>query len=119
MNAVIHLPITHVLLFQFKTTADPTAVANLLKAVLAMKDNCVQTKANGKSKPYIKSVKGGRDNSPEGVQFGITHAFIMEFNSVSDRDYYVASDKEHHRLQKVVAPLIEKAQAIDFNAGVF
>ncbi|EKV06010.1 hypothetical protein PDIG_71810 [Penicillium digitatum PHI26] len=83
--------------------------------MLALKDKCVH---HTSKQPYIKSTSGGKDNSPEGIQSGMTHAFIVEFESAADRDYYVQSDPSHLAFVKTLDGLVEKVQVIDFTDGV-
>ncbi|KAL4877045.1 hypothetical protein BJY04DRAFT_199157, partial [Aspergillus karnatakaensis] len=59
------------------------------------------------------------DNSPEGTQGGITHAFIVEFATAADRDFYLAHDLVHLEFVKSLDGLVERAQVVDFSPGVF
>lgn len=77
--------------------------------MLALKDDCIHPTSK---KPYIKSASGGTDNSSEGIQNGITHAFIVEFESAEDRDYY--DDPAHDEFKNLAGKVLEKAQVIDF-----
>ena len=49
----------------------------------------------------------------------MTHAFVIEFASVEDRDYNVNKDPAHHELKKFVGSHIAKAQVFDYENGVF
>ncbi|SPQ27475.1 899da683-da00-45c4-9210-2d653882ee2c [Thermothielavioides terrestris] len=86
------MSVTHVVLFKFKADANPEDVRAACNRFLSLKTNCIHptTKA-----PYILSLRDGRDNSPEGLQDGMTHGFVVEFASAEDRDYYVAHDPAH------------------------
>ena len=103
--------------------------------MLALKVNCVHPTSQ---QPYITSVAGGADNSPEGVQVcfafyylykramliqamkgGITHAFVMEFANADDRAYYVSKDPAHQTFIKSLGGIVEKAQVIDFTDRVY
>ena len=53
------------------------------------------------------------------MQNGITHAFVVEFESSEDRDYYVNDDPIHNEFKKIAGKVLEKAQVIDFIDGVF
>ena len=57
--------LTHIVLFQFKSTASPEAISDISQRMLALKDSCIHPTSN---KPYIISASGGTDNSPEGIQ---------------------------------------------------
>ncbi|OCK97770.1 uncharacterized protein K441DRAFT_685414 [Cenococcum geophilum 1.58] len=108
--------VTHIVLFQFKSSANPEAINDISRRMLALKDDCIHPTSK---KPYIKSASGGTDNSPEGIQNGITHAFIVEFESAEDRDYYINDDPAHDEFKKLAGKVLEKAQVIDFTDGVF
>ncbi|KAH0565297.1 hypothetical protein GP486_001317 [Trichoglossum hirsutum] len=54
-----------------------------------------------------------------GIQNGITHAFIVEFGSAKDRDYYVNNDPAHREFKDLAGKVLEKAQVIDFTDRVF
>ena len=43
---------------------------------------------------------------------GITHAFVIEFATVEDRDYYVAKDPAHQEFVRSLDGLLEKAQVM-------
>ncbi|KAK0645827.1 hypothetical protein B0T16DRAFT_147403 [Cercophora newfieldiana] len=84
------MTVTHVVLFQFKSGIGQADVK--AARFIGLKDSCIHPTSNEK---YILSLKGGIDNSPEGLQDGITHGFVAEFASVEDRDYYVTKDPSH------------------------
>ncbi|KAE8154547.1 hypothetical protein BDV25DRAFT_147472 [Aspergillus avenaceus] len=110
------MSITHLVLFKFKPGLDPEVVNDTCQRMLGLKDNCLHPTSQ---KPYIKTSSGGKDNSPEGIQNGITHAFVVEFANASDRDYYVNEDPAHLAFVKSLDGIIDKAQAVDFTDGVF
>ncbi|KAM0231386.1 hypothetical protein ACHAPO_008496 [Fusarium lateritium] len=56
---------------------------------------------------------GGADSAPEGLQQGITHAFVIQFDSTEDRDYYALKDPVHLAVVAELGPLVEKVQIID------
>lgn len=49
---------------------------------------------------------------------GITHAFVVEFENESDREYYVHTDPAHQEFVKGVLRVADKVQVIDFTHGV-
>ncbi|KAF2843307.1 hypothetical protein M501DRAFT_76884 [Patellaria atrata CBS 101060] len=108
--------ITHIVLFQFKPSASSEAIQDVSARMLALKDGCVHPVSR---RPYIRSASGGTDNSIENIQNGITHAFIMDFESVEDRDYYVNQDPVHQEFKDIAGKILEKAQVVDFANGVF
>ncbi|KAF3385547.1 hypothetical protein F1880_002482 [Penicillium rolfsii] len=132
------MSITHVVLFQFKAGTDAQVIKDVrcmmtcallivifeadclstktCDRMIGLKDNCIHPASN---KPYIKASSGGMDNSIEGIQNGITHAFVVEFSSAEDRDYYVREDPAHRAFVQSLDGVIEKAQVIDFTDGVY
>ncbi|KAF2468652.1 stress responsive A/B barrel domain protein [Lindgomyces ingoldianus] len=108
--------ITHIVLFQFKESASPGEISEVSQRMLALKESCIHPTTQ---KPYIMSASGGTDNSSEGIQNGITHAFIVEFKTAEDRDYYVYKDPTHAEFKELAGQFLEKAQVIDFTDGVF
>jgi hypothetical protein len=49
----------------------------------------------------------------------MTHAFIMEFASTEDRDYYVHDDPVHDEFKKFASKVLEQVLVLDFTNGVF
>ncbi|KAL1841405.1 hypothetical protein VTJ49DRAFT_7082 [Mycothermus thermophilus] len=118
------MSVIHVVLFQFKSDASPEGVkaAKACDRFLALKANCIHPASK---MPYILSLRGGRDHSPEGLQNepismqnGLTHGFVVEFASVEDRDYYVTTDPAHREFVKSIGELLEKPIVLDFSDGV-
>ncbi|KAF9894253.1 hypothetical protein FE257_007755 [Aspergillus nanangensis] len=111
------MSITHIVMFQFKAGTPSDAIQDVCARMLALKTNCIHPATQ---QPYITSASGGADNSPEGIQNGISHAFVVEFANVADRDYYVKEDPVHQAfIQSLSGGVIEKAQVVDFTPGVF
>ena len=97
-------------------TSGPDRTQQACARFLALKSTCLHPLTG---EAYILSLKGGKDNSPEGLQAGITHGFVAEFASVEDRDYYVSEDKTHKGFVKSLDGLVEKAVVVDFEEGVY
>ena len=49
---------------------------------------------------------------------GISHAFVVEFASVADRDFYVQKDSVHQEFVHSLGGIVEKVQVIDYTPGV-
>ncbi|KAK1579976.1 stress responsive A/B barrel domain-containing protein [Colletotrichum navitas] len=110
------MSVVHVVQFQYKELVPIDDVKSICDSMLALRDNCIHPTSN---KTYIKSIAGGLDNSPEGLQDGITHVFVVEFESSEDRDYYVHKDPAHRAFVEKAGPSILKARVVDFTPGVF
>ncbi|PSN68895.1 hypothetical protein BS50DRAFT_572073 [Corynespora cassiicola Philippines] len=106
----------HVVLFQFKQGTSPITIKEITSKLYALKKSCKHPSTRA---PYIKSISGGKDISTEGLQDGFTHAFIMHFDTTTDRDYYVNNDPVHRDFKEAAAIVLEKTQVIDFQDGVF
>ncbi|KAJ6037096.1 hypothetical protein N7540_001375 [Penicillium herquei] len=110
------MAIIHIVLFQFKPGIESHIINDTCKRMLELKENCLHPVSQ---KPYIETSSGGLDNSPEGIQDGKTHAFVVEFANAPDRDYYVHLDPVHQEFIRSLDGIIEKAQAVDYTPGVF
>ncbi|KAF7553319.1 hypothetical protein G7Z17_g3718 [Cylindrodendrum hubeiense] len=110
------MSITHTVLFQFKADTKREDVKAACAQFLSLKTDCLHPSTNS---AYITSLKGGQDNSPEGLQNGITHGFVVEFSTAEDRDYYVKTDPAHQAFIKTIGALVDKAIVVDFADGVY
>lgn len=107
--------ITHIVLFKFKASAGAEKINSISNRFLGLKEQCVTMAQQS----YIRKISGGRDNSPEGLQGGLTHAFVVEFESAAERDYYVNLDPVHQAFKKDIEPFVEKVTVVDFTNGAF
>ncbi|KAL2149471.1 hypothetical protein VTH82DRAFT_8122 [Thermothelomyces myriococcoides] len=110
------MAITHIVLVQFKADISPEVAKAVLEDARSLKDNCVHPTSK---QPYILSVKIGKDNSPEGLQNGLTHGFVVEFASAEDRNYYVNTDPAHQNVARRLKEVAEKVIVLDFSDGAF
>ncbi|KAJ6497751.1 stress responsive A/B barrel domain-containing protein [Mycena sanguinolenta] len=110
------MSLIHIVLFQFKADASPEATQKGCAGMLSLKEGCLHPETQ---RPYIKSLTGGKDNSPEGLQNGIQYAFVVEFETTADRDYYVATDPTHQAFVKSIGTIVEKIIVVDYNVGQF
>ncbi|EFY99988.1 stress responsive A/B barrel domain protein [Metarhizium robertsii] len=109
-------PVVHVVLFQFKDGQTPDQRRDLCDKMLGLRSKCLHPASK---RPYIKSSMGGLDRSIEGCQHGSTHAFVVEFESEQDRDYYVNEDPAQASFVLEVLQKLDKATILDFSPGVF
>ncbi|KFY23654.1 hypothetical protein V491_02462, partial [Pseudogymnoascus sp. VKM F-3775] len=86
------MTIIHIVLFEFAADADPKAVNDICKRMLNLSNTCRHPE-NGQQ--YVFNGTGGKNNSPEGLDGGLTHAFISHFVSEEDRKYYLEKDPVH------------------------
>ncbi|PYH96861.1 hypothetical protein BO71DRAFT_396657 [Aspergillus ellipticus CBS 707.79] len=108
--------IVHIVQFQFKVSLAPEKVQEACAHLVSLQTKCLHPVTQT---PYIRSFKAGKENSPEGMSNGITHVFVMEFDSNEDREYYLTKDPAHLGFVQTLDGLLEKAQVVDFTEGVF
>lgn len=52
-------------------------------------------------------------------QNGVTHAFVVEFASEEDRDYYVKEDLAHRAFAQSLGGVVGNIVVTDFTTGVY
>lgn len=65
--------------------------------------------------PGLLSLERGPYESPEGMNDGFTHGFIMTFDNASSRDAYLPHP-EHGRVRDIVVPRLKRVVVFDFCA---
>lgn len=105
--------IRHFVAFKFKPQTPAHKIADARQSFLNLKNECLR-----QGRPYIQSIEVGKANSQEGADQGKQLAFIVTFNSLGDRNYYVgvANGKElsagyydpaHKDFKVLVGPLLD------------
>ncbi|KAI0003517.1 stress responsive A/B barrel domain protein [Xylariaceae sp. FL0662B] len=110
------MTIYHIVLFKFKSLVPPEEIEAACERMLALGTNCIHPVSQ---KSYVKVVGGGRDNSPENAQNGMTHPFIFQFENEEDRKYYLEKDPAHLAFVASIRDIIDRNQVLDFTPGVF
>ena len=93
----------HVVLFKFKETS---TAADIEKIVTAFGELPAKI-------PAIHAFEWGTDNSPEGLQQGLTHCFFITFASEADRDAYLPHPA-HKAFVDLVGPHVDKVTVVDY-----
>jgi hypothetical protein len=96
--------IRHFVAFAFKDSASPEQIDSVVKAFLELR----------KTVPEVQSIEAGPNNSPEHLNKGLTHAFLVTFASEKDRDTYL-THPEHEKFKKFALPFVSDALVIDFS----
>lgn len=96
-------PVRHVVQFKFKKDATPEQVQRVIVEFAALKKKIRE----------VESLEWGTNSSPEGLNKGFTHCWIITFRSEADRDTYLHHPK-HEAFVAIVKPLLEDVQVIDF-----
>ncbi|KAH8599407.1 hypothetical protein B0O99DRAFT_669332 [Bisporella sp. PMI_857] len=110
------MALVHIVLFKFKSSLSSDVIKAACARMLALKESCIHPTSQ---EPYILESSGGKDNSPEGLQDGLSHGFVVKFASERDRDYYVKEDPVHQTFVKSLDGLIEKVTVVDYEQGNF
>jgi len=93
----------HVVMFKFKESATPANI-KLVEEEFAK----LPQKIGG-----IQSYEWGTNSSPEGLNQGLTHCFILTFTSDKDRDAYLIH-QAHKDFGKILGPYLDKVTVFDF-----
>lgn len=93
----------HVVLFKFKEGAPPEAVRRIEREFAALKDRI----------PGIRAFEWGTNESPEKLDQGFTHCFVVTFENAAARDAYLPHPA-HKAFVDQLKPHLEKALVVDY-----
>lgn len=102
----------HIVLFRYRSDIPWTALESHFRDFFALKDSCLKD-----GKPYMLSMRMGKNTSWENFGKGMTHAFVLEFKDEADRDYYLLHDHVHRAFSAKAGPLIEDSVVVDLRDG--
>ena len=90
--------VKHVVVFKYKETATPAQIDEVTSAFKALKGKI----------PGIVSFEHGVNNSPENLNKGFTHIYVLTFEDIKARDTYLP-----HPEHKVFGQLLGKLNILD------
>jgi hypothetical protein len=93
----------HVVLFGFKESASQEDIQRVVEAFKALPSQISE----------IKGFEWGTNNSPEGLNQGLTHAFTLTFHSDADRDAYLPHPA-HKAFGDIVGGTLDKVTVVDY-----
>lgn len=93
----------HVVLFKFKEGTAPEKVQEIVDAFSALPSKI----------PEIASYEWGVNNSPEGLNKGLTHGFLLTFNSDADRATYLPHP-DHKAFGALLTPHLDDVTVLDY-----
>jgi hypothetical protein len=96
-------PIRHIVHFKFKSSATPEQIKKVTDEFAALK---------GKIE-VIEKVEWGTNSSPEKLDKGFSHVWIVSFKSAKDRDTYLVHPA-HVAFVEVLKPVLDEALVVDF-----
>ena len=88
----------HVVLFKFKPAVAKAAVEAIENAFRAL---CAEL-------PFVRGFEWGRNSSPEGLDEGFTHCFIVTFDGPEGRDAYLPHPAHQAFCQRYLDPALER-----------
>lgn len=98
--------LVHMVAFKFKETATSADIRKVEEAFAALPGKI----------PQIASYEAGTNVSPEKLDKGFTHGFLLTFRSAQDRDEYLVHP-DHKEFGKIIGPYIADVFVIDFWGG--
>ena len=93
----------HVVLFKFKKEATSEAIKSIENAFIAL-PNKIET---------IKDFEWGLNNSPEGLNKGLTHCFFVTFDSEEGRTTYLPHPS-HKAFVELLKPHLDDVLVLDY-----
>ena len=95
--------VKHIALIKFKAGTTESKIEALMGEIKKLR----------KLIPGLVDYIGGTYSSPEGMNQGFTHGFIMTFKDAAARDAYLPHS-EHERVKALVLPYVESVVVFDF-----
>ncbi len=102
-SAVADGPVHHVVMFKFKPEADKASVEKVETEFAKLKDKV----------PGVTSLEWGTNSSPEKLNNGFTHIWIVTFKDEAARDVYL-THPAHLAFVEVLKPVLAEPMVIDF-----
>lgn len=97
------MKVHHMVLLRFRSEAADLQAARLFQALEGLRQTL----------PGILHFAGGPYRSPEGLNQGYTHGFLMTFADAGARDHYL-THPDHERVKEEFLPHLEGLVAFDF-----
>ena len=98
--------VRHVVLFKFKDGTSAEKVREIEQAFAKLPEQIEE----------IKAFEMGTNVSPEGLDQGLTHAFLVTFADEKGRDVYL-THPAHKAFVDILLPHLDKATVVDYVVG--
>jgi hypothetical protein len=100
--------VKHIVLFKYQPGATPGQIKEVTEAFRALKGKI----------PGIISFECGADNSPENLNKGFTHVYLITFENAGARDAYLPHP-EHKKFGELLGRLdvLHEALVVDFQVS--
>ncbi len=96
----------HFVCFKYKAEATKAKIAEVGKAFAALEKKIKE----------IKAFEKGLNNSPEGLNKGFKHCYLITFDSEKGRDTYLVHPA-HKKFVELVGPVVEDVFVVDYWTG--
>ena len=93
----------HIVLIKFNDATTPDQRAELEAAFVALSSKI----------PQVRSLEWGPNTSPEGLDRGFTHCFLVTFDSEADRDAYLPHPA-HQAFVSGLKPQLADVLVVDY-----
>jgi hypothetical protein len=107
--------ITHMVLFKYRKDIPWSELESHFADFKALQSSCLHPATK---KPCMLSMRMGKKNSWEPWNKGMTHGFVLEFESQEHLDYYLLEDPVHLDFSRKAKPLIEDSVVGDIKDGI-
>ena len=97
------MPVQHIALFRFKDGTSEGVISRTIDDLRRL----------ARVIPGIRDFSIGLNSSPEGLEDGLTHGFVMTFRDAAARDAYLPHP-EHEKFKAAVLPHIAKVVVFDY-----
>ncbi|MEZ5670791.1 MAG: Dabb family protein [Alphaproteobacteria bacterium] len=98
--------VRHIVMFRFAPSASQARIDAIVAAFAALKGKV----------PGISGFSWGTNNSPEGLNKGLTHCFVVEFPDAAARDAYLPHP-EHDAFVKFLGDDVADVCVFDYSDG--
>ena len=95
--------VKHIALFKFKEGTTEEQINRIFDDILDVTENVAG----------VEDYVSGTNNSPEGLNKGFSHGFVMTFADAPSRDAYL-SNSDHEKVKSLLLANIEDGLAFDF-----
>ncbi len=102
------LRVKHIVVFKYKSTATPEQIIEVTNAFKSLRGTI----------PGIVSFEYGVNNSPENLNKGFTHVYLLTFENAGARDAYLPHP-EHKKFGELLGRLgvLEEPFVVDFQVS--
>ena len=95
----------HIVIFKFKPGVSDDQIQQLTDAFRALKNKI----------PGVISFEHGINDSPEGLNFGFTHIYLLTFEGAHARDLYLPHPEHKKFVTEFVHKFVEDTFVVDYN----